>query len=465
MAVPPVSLFAPPSRLQRTFPILLLVLTVVFGVYTAYRSAFLQERKSDLNVYLRAAWAVRAGESPYDFCVIDTLGFRHYNYPPLLAILLSPLADKPAGVDGAFAVPFAVSVILWYVVSVLALGWAAHLLASALEQTSTDPTVRGQPRGCRRWWALRLFPLLFCLPGIARTLVVGQVDLLVVLLLCGMTASALRGQSWRAGLWLAGAVCIKLIPAFLLIYPLWRRDLRWLGGCAVGLVLCCVVLPVAALGPSRAWAYQRQWAEVVMLPGLGMGQDHTRESDLTGMAHVHSQSLVAVLHAFQYPNRDLRPAHPSRAASVTALLAASVLVVLTLAAARRLRGGSHAAVALGALVLVMLMLSPICHPHYFCHWLPLTAGLMHFDMERRQNRSIISLGLFTLLTVCMAANALTSVPGLDLLRDRGLATAAELLLWAAGVVVLWRFVPRTMASATGAVGAAPEAALTHRRAA
>ena len=439
MAATPSASFARLSRLQRVGVVALLLLTAAFGAFVEFRSAFLHERKTDLNVYLRAAWAVRAGQNPYEF---TTIGDSHYNYPPLIAILLAPLADKPADVDGALTVPFAVSVTLWYAVSVLMLAWGVHQLASALEETSAEPAVRTRPAGCRRWWALRLIPLFFCLPGVVRTLVMGQVDLLILLLLCGMAASAARGQSWRAGLWLAGAVCIKLIPAFLLIYPLWRRDVRWLGGCALGLALGWCVVPAAVLGPAKAWDYQRQWAEVVVLPGLGIGQDHTREADLTSMANVHSQSLVAVLHAFQNPDRDVRPAHPSRAASLAALLAAAALTALTLAASARRPGrGWPAVLTLGALTLVMLLLAPICHPHYFCHWLPLTAGLVAWDMDRR-GRGQVGPGLLLILALTTAANVLTSVPGLDLLRDRGLATAAELALWATGVVVLWRFTPR-----------------------
>ena len=46
--------------------------------------------KLDLDVNLRAACAVRAGESPY--AVTNERGW-HYNLPPLLAILLMPLAE------------------------------------------------------------------------------------------------------------------------------------------------------------------------------------------------------------------------------------------------------------------------------------------------------------------------------------------------------------------------------------
>ena len=57
----------------------------------------------------------------------------HYHYPPLLAVLAAPLADAPPGADRSGLLPFAVSVALWYVLSVGCLAAGVHALASALE--------------------------------------------------------------------------------------------------------------------------------------------------------------------------------------------------------------------------------------------------------------------------------------------------------------------------------------------
>jgi hypothetical protein len=422
------------SRCEKAGLVVFLLLTLGFGVLMEFRSAFLQKRKTDLNVYLRAAWAVRTGENPYDFI---TVGQSHYNYPPLLAILLIPLADKPSGTDGPDTFPFAVSVALWYVLGVLAAAWSTHLLATALEQVSLDAAVASQPRGCRRWWLLRVIPLLVCLPGIARTLALGQVELLVLLLLCGTIAAALRGRSWRAGLCLAGAICIKLIPAFLLLYPLWRRDARWLAASAMGLVLGWGVIPAVMLGPARAWDYHRRWIQVVVLPGLGCGEDRSRETDLTGMARVHNQSLVGVFHAFRHPVRNLRPARPSLVSRAAALLLGAVLTLLTLVVVGWRADDRRAVViGLGSLVAVMLLVAPVCHPHYFCHWLPLVSGLLARELERRGGRGI-GRGTVLLFAANLLANTLTSVPGLEVLRECGVATMGGIVLWGTGVRELW----------------------------
>src|SRR5207248_9605755 len=130
----------------------LVLVLVVFGAYTVKRSAYLSRRMGDLGCYVRAAWAVRAGEDLY--AVPDDTRF-HYNYPPLLAILMTPLADPPPGADSRGMVPFWVSVAVVYILSVGCLLLAVHLLAGALAAGAGVPVVPG----CRRWWARPLVPV------------------------------------------------------------------------------------------------------------------------------------------------------------------------------------------------------------------------------------------------------------------------------------------------------------------
>src|SRR6516165_9185130 len=82
---------------QRSWELILVVALLLaalgFGVVVEYRSTFLTRRMTDLDVYLRAAWAVRTGADIYT--ITDDNGW-HYHYPPLFAILMTPLADPPA---------------------------------------------------------------------------------------------------------------------------------------------------------------------------------------------------------------------------------------------------------------------------------------------------------------------------------------------------------------------------------
>ncbi len=179
-----------------------------WGGLVVYRSALLERHMGDLDCYLRAAWAVRTHpDQIYD--VMEDNGW-HYNYPPLFALLMTPLANPPAGADRTGMPSFAVAVAVFYVASLLAVALAVHILASALERASPDSTVRSQPRGCRRWWMLRVLPVLACLPPLGHTLMRGQANLILMALFCGLIAGLIRGRSFVAGLCLAGAICLKI---------------------------------------------------------------------------------------------------------------------------------------------------------------------------------------------------------------------------------------------------------------
>ena len=134
------------ERVTRWVGVFALVAVLAFGVLVEVRSAFLKRHMTDLGVYLRTAWALRAGEDIYD--IADDNGW-HYQYPPLFAILMMPLADPLPGYDRAGMLPFGLSVALWYVFSLGCLVFAVHRLATALEE---------QSGGERRWWTLRVSP-------------------------------------------------------------------------------------------------------------------------------------------------------------------------------------------------------------------------------------------------------------------------------------------------------------------
>jgi hypothetical protein len=403
---------------------------VLFGAVVEVRSAFLHRRMGDLEVFLRAAWAVRAGADLYT--VTDSKGF-HYHYPPAFAILLAPLAEPPPGQGGPL-VPYPVTVGLWYVLGVVSLAAGVHRLASALERASAG---RCPPPDSRRWWALRVLPVLACLPAVGSCLGRGQVSLLVLLLLCGMAAALLRGRGWQAGFWLAGAVCLKVIPAYLLLYPVYRRDARCLAGCALGLLLGLAVLPAAVFGPARARAYYGEWTDVLVRPALGAGEDRSRARELLDVTATDSQSFLATLHNTLHPDRATRPARASAPVTLAHWLLGAVLTGLTLLAGRgRQDRACPALLTFGALVVLNHLVSPVCHLHYLCAAVPLAMGLVAAAWER-SGTARVGVGTSLLLAANAVAGALPHVPGLEVLRDGGLAMYGALLLWAAGSVSAW----------------------------
>lgn len=405
---------------------------VAFGGVVELRGAFLSRPMTDVQVYFRAAWAVRTGADP--LTTPDDNNW-HYCYPPLLAIALAPLADAPPGQDRAGLVPYAVSVGVWYCLSVLALAWAVHVLAGALEGWSAAPV----PKYGRRWWRLRIFPVLACLPPVGLTLVRGQVNLMILALLCASLAAFLRGRGARAGGWLGLAVSVKIIPAFLAALPVVRGDRRALAGLAGGMVVGLGLVPLAVFGPERTVSFYSQLA-AELGHGIGADQNGALADELTNLTATHSQSVLAVIHNSLYYDREiwLRPPQPSAGERALHYLICGSLTAVTLWAVRRRRHAPEAtALGFGMLTALMILTSPVCHQHYFCLLIPLVMVLLAREFERL-GAARVGPGLLAVLAVNCAGSALPLFEGLKFLREYGGPLTATLVVWAVALVELWR---------------------------
>ncbi len=109
--------------------------------------------------------------------------------------------------------------------------------------------------------------------------------------------------------------------------------------------------------------------------------------------------------------------------------------MLTLGLARGRRGPAATVITVSALVVLMILLSPVCHLHYFCLCAPLVMGWLAAHWQVRGDAAA-GWGAGLLLAAYAAANALPHLPVFQLLRDCGLATYAALVLWLVGVVAL-----------------------------
>jgi alpha-1,2-mannosyltransferase len=413
-----------------------LVVVALFAVVVEHRSAFQQTRKGDLNVFLRAAWAVRADADLY--AVTDDNGF-HYHYPPLLAILAAPLADAPAGADRTGMLPYSISVAVCYLLNLFFLAFAVHRLARALERTPWGRSRFNWPVGSRGWWALRMTPIFACIIPIGHTLSRGQVNLLLLALFAGFLADLIYKRHFRAGLWLAGAICIKIIPAYLLLLPLWRRDGRCLAGCAVGLFIGLIAIPGVYLGPTRTVECYREMTRTVLLPGLGSGNDASRAAELTNQTATEGQSILTALHNTLHYDPATRPSKASAELRLLSYLIGGLLTVTALFAFgwRQRDDGLDIILLFGLLTLNMLLISPVCHLHYFSLLLPLVMGLA---AARWQRFADVNLGswLMAALLINGVLDLLPQLPDMNIFRDCGSAMYGSLIVWAMGAAELWR---------------------------
>ena len=427
-----------PNVADRCVAVATAAFVVLFGMVVVYKSALLDRPMGDLGVYLRAAWAVQTDPSQLYDCT-DQNGW-HYSYPPLFAILMAPLAEAPHPVGGD-PIPFAVAVAVFYTFNILCLFMAVHILASALEQASPDPAVRARPLGCQRWLRLRLLPILACLPPIGHTLMRGQTNLILLLLLCCAMAALIRGRRWLGGAALAGMACLKIFPAYLVLYPLWRRDWRAAGGWALGLTAGLALVPALVLGPAQTVACYEKLAVVLVGPALNLNQDDSRAKELIEATATDSQSFLVVIHNTLHLDQDRAHRVPTAAPTVRIahFLLAIVFTGLTLTAANRRRkeDGAGVVLFLGAMTVVMLASSPVCHTHYFALSLPLVMGLLAREWDR-VGAARLSPTLVALLSAHLLGNAAPLLPAFEVFRDAGLALYTALGLWATACAALWR---------------------------
>ena len=429
-----------PTPIERKGIALFFLTALIFGGIVEMRSAFLQYRMTDLDVYLRAAWAVRTG---HDLYAITDDRYLHYHYPPLFAILMIPLADAPRGQSRSWMVPYAAAVAIWYGMNLLFLAFAVNQVATALERAA--PADRGgiPPPGSRSWWSLRLLPILICIGPVGVALERGQADLLLLALVGAMIAAIMARRSAIAGWCLAGAICLKLFPAYLLVYPIWRRDFRLIAACGLGLLLGLILIPLAYFGPARAQSYAREWNHVLIEPALLHGKDRSRATELLDINATDSQSFVALVHRWYNLDETLSLPRPYRSrplekwATAAHWVISILLTALTLLAAGRVREPSpfEEELILGCLTVIMVLSSPVSHLHYLSIAVPLTMGLL---MAVRGDE-IYPRGKWVWLLAAVAVCGLIPLlPGLDVLRDLGLEGLAALSLWAAGTMILAR---------------------------
>lgn len=429
----------PLYRREKAGLVLLGVLIFAFGVITEIRSAFQNTRKTDAGVYFRAGWAARAG---YDlYAVYDNNGW-HYAYPPAFALLVAPLGDPmpPYPRDGY--PPYWVSVAIWYVFSVACLACAAHLLATAV--------LPGARRGSRRWWYARTVPVYVCIGAVGHTLGRGQVNLLVVALVSASFAAMMANRRFRSGLWLAGAVTAKLIPGFLLLFPLVRRDRRALVGAAVGLAVLLAVVPIAWWGLDGALDANRKLVHQVVTPGATGEGDQTRAKELTQTTSTDSQSFVALLHALRHPDPATRPANAARETRLAHWAIGGLLTLLTVWVGWRRLGDSPGdqLVFLGCVCAVMLLVSPVSHMHYYMFAFPLVAGLWLRELAARPGAVAAGSRMTAALAAWGLATGLPLLPGrlFDGMREGGVGVVATLGLWAYGLSAIARRSPAVVAA-------------------
>lgn len=407
-----------------------------------HKSLWLQRPQGDLRVFCRAGWAIRQGGQQL-YQITDDNGW-HYHYPPPFAILMAPLADPPrreialvatsavglgstpanggglpvisameacstrVGLSSGTLVPYSSSVLIFYIFNLACLFLALRLVASLL------------PDEVQSSWRGKVVPLVVCLPPIGLTLVRGQVQILLLLLLAGFVVGLIRGRRILAGLCLAGAISLKIFPAYLLLVPLVRRDKHCLAGCLLGLFLALVLLPVLVVGPEVTSQWYLDRFQFVTSVFSSTGSSRPGAAEMLEATACQSQSFQVVLHKTLYLGSDKVPPLPATWTRVVHWLLSGLLTIAILLPGRlRNEQGLALLRRVGLLMLVMVLICPVCHLHYLTLAVPLIASLA----VRK------SLAGRTMILVCfILATSLPMLPGLGIMRNVGVPLYGALVL-------------------------------------
>jgi hypothetical protein len=354
--------------------------------------------RTDFTVYTEAGAAFFDGRDPYT--VTNPRGW-YYLYPPLFALLVSPLA----------ALDSKSQVVVWYFISlILAFGCYSESRRLWMLLIAADPREVGVGRNSAfRIGACAgltvLLPTLECLQR-------GQVGIaLVYSLLLGFRL-ALYGRSWPVcclgGVVLAWPIVVKLIPALpvaFFVLQRWaaaltssrsRRSLRQAAvvtiGLASGVFLFTLAIPAACVGWSQNLHHLRTWSRNV-LTSSDIGRqaqvevDNDANQSFSNAAHLLASRVRGDATAGENTSTDLAAQREwmatirairecRRADSVAAtwvrgvqVIVLGLLIMAGLVAGMRNDPLSQAA-TYGLACVATVLISPVAWTHYFVLWLP-----------------------------------------------------------------------------------------------
>lgn len=211
---------------------ILKVAVLALAGYAVWRVLGHLPYRIDVDVYRMGGRAWLDGQPLYaDGATFATQGGIDlpFTYPPLAAVLFSPLA----------VLPLQAAEVVIAVITFALLGLSTYLVLTGLEVWPEAPARRG-------WLATAVVALAtLWLEPIGANFSFGQVN--VVLMTLVIADCVPRRTPWPRGMLLGIAIALKLTPAVFLLYFLLRRDLR-----AVATAVATVV-GATLLGCALAW--------------------------------------------------------------------------------------------------------------------------------------------------------------------------------------------------------------------
>lgn len=408
---------------------------ITLGIQAAYKAGFsnpegagAEARWNDLRVFYGAGRWVFTETNIYTNPASPE--GRYYIFPPFFAIVCAPLA----------ALGWKVFLIIWYIVSFLGAVAAAVLCARIVR-----PGARGG-----LLIALAGLAFIFSCRPMVSDLHNGQVNSLIFFLAAASLYLFVRKQDGASGVVMALAASIKMTALIFLPYFLYKRAYKTAAGMALGLAFTLVLLPMVALGPKRSFKLYGSFYDKMVDPFVSV-------TEAPGIYSEAGQSLRAAAHRYL---TDTNAAHHAKfevRVNLADLSGGTVwkivlvgCIALTLASAFCTRANPAdagrrdlIALELGAVLLLMLMVSPMSRKaHFVSLMLPCAAFvnylLLHrYDpARRRQWKMLLAVVVITFVIFNLTASGtMGKTAAVYVLAFSGFFFAA-LALWAASCLVL-----------------------------
>jgi hypothetical protein len=389
----------------------------------------------DAPVWYDAGRRVLAGQS--------LIGLRSYRYPPTFAVLMAPLA----------ALPFSAYFIIWYLLN------AGFFVLIVRQATALASGNRAHSRAPVQIWLPALLVSVYAVDN----LLLAQTNLLVTALVYASLCYLARDREWAAGVPLAAAIAIKVFPAPMLAYLLYRWRLRAAAATLLSTVFFLLVLPGPVRGLRRNYQEVKGWGLRVVEPYLTQGKAGDWGQHALDFGN---QSIQAVAHRYltrvdaNVAARRGRPIYVNIAslserpinlivACVFALLAGAFVAACGWRRPDRPQGE---ATEYSLVVIGLLLVSAISWTYFFVMMaLPVAVAvrlLTDTPAATVHSRRVLWLALF----LFVMATALLQV---HYLRALGSVCLASIALYAALALACWHLRRRTASVAQACPGDRP----------
>ena len=395
---------------QRKWLGILLVLGLAWGVgiSTFYRGAVSPKQRTDLTVFLSAGRMIAEGRAGHIYG-IENVRHWHYNYPPILAVLLAPFSKWPLGATVSLA----------YLLSVVC------LIGTAILSRRFPDNARAAP------WQITL-AMIFCLPMFLNTLTRGQFGIITLFFMAGIFYNYLAGRKVLTGLLLAFAVTLKISPlAFLVFFFLMNREWKILLNAMVGFAIFFFLLPSLVIGFHQNWELLKLWKTMMSASQSDLAYQHYLWGELFTPFTGDNQSLYAVITRLVWPSQALFIGHTNVWVRWTTSAAGIVLLALPFLLTRK-KSPAPAEDPLRTLAefslfpMLMLFASPVTQIHHYTvvYFLFLAALMM---MARHSPGSWTRKWLGIALWTCAASLTIGMI--FDLAGTWGVPLWGSMCLW------------------------------------